>query len=90
MNGHVVREYVGTGPLAEIAAQTDALQRRRREEHARAWRNERESLEAIDRSFEELHKAARLLSQATLLANGYRQHNRGEWRKARGRDNSES
>ena len=84
MNGRVVREYVGTGPLAEIAAQSDALKRQRREEQARTWRDERESLDALDRSFEELHEAARVLTQATLLAEGYRQHNRGEWRKRRG------
>ena len=84
VNGHVVREYVGTGPLAEIAAQTDALKRQRREEQARTWRDECESLDALDRSLEELHEAARVLTQATLLAEGYRQHNRGEWRRRRG------
>ena len=90
VDGRVVREYIGKGPHAEFVAQMDALQRRGREEQARAWRNEREGMEALDRSFEELHEAARVLTHATLLAAGYRQHNRGEWRKVRGYDNSES
>jgi hypothetical protein len=84
VNGRVIREYVGTGPLAEIAAQTDALNRQRREEQARAWRDEREGLEALDRSLVELVEAVRVLTQATLLAEGFRQHHRGAWRRRRG------
>ncbi len=83
--GRVVREYVGSGPLAELAAKTDAMKRRRREEQAKAWREERESLEALDRSVEELYEAAEVLARASLIAAGYRQHNRGEWRRKRGR-----
>ena len=82
--GRVVREYIGTGPLAELAAKTDALKRLRREEEAKAWREERESLKALDQSVEELYEAAEILARATLLAAGYHQHNRGEWRKKRG------
>jgi hypothetical protein len=84
VNGRILRQYVGTGPLAEFVAQMDTLKRRRREERAKAWRDERDGLEALDRSFEELDEVARVLSRATLLAAGYRQHNRGEWRKRRG------
>ena len=80
----MVREYVGTGPLAEHVAKADALERLQREEAARARREERESLEALDRSVEQLYAAAEILAQAALLAAGYRQHNRGEWRKKRG------
>ena len=90
VDGRVVREYIGKGPYAEFVAQMDTLQRRRREEQARAWRDEREGLDAFDRSLEELHEAAKVLTQATLLAEGYRQHNRGEWRKRREGNNSES
>lgn len=84
VDGRVVREYVGTGPLAELAAETDALKRLRREEEAKAWREERESLEALDRLVEELYEAAEILTRAALVAAGYHQHNRGEWRKKRG------
>ena len=83
--GRVVREYVGRGALAELAAEMDALRRRRREEEAKAWRRERESLEALDRTLEELYEAAEVLARASLIAAGYHQHHRSEWRKRRGR-----
>jgi hypothetical protein len=83
-DGRVVREYVGTGPLAELAAKTDALKRLRHDEEAKAWRAERENLEALDELIEELYEAADVLVRATLLAAGYHQHNRSEWRKKRG------
>jgi hypothetical protein len=81
--GRVVREYVGAGPVAELAAKTDALKRLRHEEEAKAWREERESLEALDRPVEELCETAEILARATLLAAGYHQHHRSEWRKKR-------
>ncbi len=77
----MIKEYVGTGPLAEIAAEMDALERRRREEEARAWREERDALDALDRETRELDGLAELLIHAALLAAGYRQHDRGEWRR---------
>jgi hypothetical protein len=82
--GRVIREYIGGGPLGELAAKTDALKRLRREEEAKAWREERESLEALDQSVEEQYEAAEILARAILLAAGYHQHNRGKWRKKRG------
>ena len=84
VDGRVVREYIGTGPLAELAAEADACERRRREEEAEAWREERERMEALEAPIEELCEAAELLSQAALYAAGYHRHNRGEWRKRRG------
>ena len=84
VDGRVVREYIGTGPLAELAAEADARERRRREEEAEAWREERERMEALEAPIEELCEAAELLSEAALYAAGYHRHNRGEWRKRRG------
>jgi hypothetical protein len=79
----VVREYVGTGPLAKLAAEMDALERRQREKEAEAWQVERKRLEALDEPTEELCEATELLARATLLASGYHQHKRGEWRQRR-------
>ncbi len=79
--GRVVREYVGTGPLAEFAAELDAEERRQREEQRQAWRDERERMETLEAPIEELGEASETLARATLVAAGYRQHNRGEWRK---------
>ena len=83
VDGRVVREYVGTGPLAKLAAEMDALERRRREKEAEAWQVERECVEALDGTTEELCDATELLTRATLLAAGYHQHKRGEWRQRR-------
>lgn len=82
-DGRVVREYVGGGILGELAAQMDALERERREEQAARWKEEQEELDALEAPVEELSEASDLLVRAALLASGYHQHNRGEWRKRR-------
>ena len=84
VNGEVIREYVGGGVLGEIAGRMDALERRQREEEATAWKEEREQMEALDGLTEELYEAAEILAKAALVAAGYHQHKRGEWRKRRG------
>ena len=84
VDGRVVREYVGGGILGELAAQTDALERRQREEEAALLREERERLETLAGLTEELYQAAEVLAKAALIAAGYHQHKRGEWRKRRG------
>ncbi len=84
VDGRVVREYVGGGVLGEIAALEDTYERRRREEEAAAWKEEREQMEALDGLTEELYEAAEILAKAALVAAGYHQHKRGEWRKRRG------
>jgi hypothetical protein len=88
VNGRVVREYVGGGHLAEVTARMDAEERRHREEEAALWRKERERLEALDGLTEELYEAGEVLAKAALLAAGYHQHKRGEWRKRRGARNA--
>ena len=82
-NGRVVREYVGGGILGELAAEMDALERERREEQAARWKEEQEELDALEADVKELSEASELLVRAALLASGYRQHNRGEWRLRR-------
>jgi hypothetical protein len=81
--GKVVREYVGGGILGELAAQMDAERRRRRQEEEAARREERERLDALTVPIEELCEAAEIITRAALVASGYHQHNRGEWRKRR-------
>ncbi len=84
VGGRVVREYLGGGVLGLLAAQADAEARQKREEEAARWRAEKEDLEALDACVEELSEAAETLVRAVLVAAGYRQHKRGEWRKKRG------
>ncbi len=82
-NGRVVREYIGGGMLGELAAQMDAIERERREERATRWKEEQEDLDALEAPVDELTEASDILVRAALLACGYRQHNRGEWRLRR-------
>ena len=86
----MVREYVGGGVPGELAARADALDRRRREQNAEAWRAERELIEGLDETLAWLHEATDALAGAVLAANGYRRHNRGEWRKRRVKDRDEA
>jgi hypothetical protein len=83
IGGRVIREYVGSGPLAELAVLMDEEDRLRREEEAEAWRDDRERLEALEAPIAELCEITETLAQAALLAAGYHQHKRGEWRKRR-------
>jgi hypothetical protein len=81
-DGRVLREYVGSGPLAELAAEADrtkrelALSERKREEA------ELERLEALAAPVFELSEAAEILAHAHLIAAGYHRH-KGEYRRAR-------
>ena len=81
--GRVIREYVGGGILGELAARMDAEERRRREEEAAIWKEERESLEELSALVEEICEGAETIARATLVAAGFRRHNRGEWRRKR-------
>ena len=83
VDGIVVRQYVGAGVRGEIAARMDAKERQRREAEAAAWREEREHLEELAILVDELCEAVETVARATLLAAGFRQHKRGEWRRRR-------
>src|SRR4051794_6977687 len=85
VNGRVEREYVGGGRDGELAARMDALDRQLREAERAALRAERAELEALGESLAELNDLADLLARAALLAAGYHQHKRGEWRRRRER-----
>ncbi len=80
--GRVVREYVGSGEIAEALAHADgAIRRARRLERARG-RAEVERLEALAAPARELDEAAEVLVRAHLVAAGWHRH-KGEWRKMR-------
>ena len=83
VGGRVRREYVGAGLLAELAAAEDALHREAREREAQDRRTERERLAALDAPLDALDVLTGALSRAALVAAGYRQHKRGEWRRTR-------
>ena len=83
VDGRVVREYVGGGTLGHLAALQDAHERRRRQEEAALWKQERERLEALMAPVEDLCEATEILYRAALLSAGYRRHQRGQWRRKR-------
>jgi hypothetical protein len=83
VNGRVVREYLGAGPIAALAAQLDAAEREKRRLDALALAQEKGELAALDADLKALAEAADLAARAALLAAGFRRHKRGEWRKRR-------
>jgi hypothetical protein len=84
VNGRVVREYVGTGRIGELAARRDAIKRADREAERAVRRAEQAELEALDAEIEALTQPTDLAARAALLAAGFHQHKGGEWRKRRG------
>ena len=84
VNGRVVREYVGVGPAAELAAASDAQVRAQRQAQQAAWRVEQERIESAIAPREEFCDVVETLARASLLLAGYHRHHRGEWRRKRG------
>ncbi len=84
IGGRVVREYIGTGPVAELIATRDAEARVERTAEARVLRAERDRLAPAEAVLAELDALTELLAHAALVAAGYRRHHRGAWRKRRG------
>jgi hypothetical protein len=69
--------------VAVLAAQLDALDREQRACDADTRRTIRSDLDELADSLHELNDRCELLARAALIAAGFRQHNRGEWRRKR-------
>jgi hypothetical protein len=83
VNGRIVREYVGTGLVAELAARQDAetraeklAERERLEHEAARWA-------VATTPLRELSQLLDGLTAAALITAGYHQYHRGAWRKRR-------
>jgi len=85
VNGRVVRDYIGCGELADLTAQLDALEREQRRVKANELRGQKDELKALDTDLTTMSESIDLVARAALLAAGYHQHKRGEWRKRRER-----
>ena len=83
IQGRVVREYVGIGPVAELLAEGDIISRRERETKQAAYRADRQKLSILDSQMDKVNERIDMLANAVLIAAGFRRHNRGEWRKKR-------
>ena len=87
-NGRVVREYFGSGEPAAVMAQLDALEREQRQRNAMKRRQVKDELKALDADLEAMSEEIELAARAALLAAGFHQHKRGEWRKRREQDDN--
>lgn len=80
-DGQVVREYFGSGEVAELAAEHDLIEQRERRQRREQRQREMRSEKQVD----ELCALATVLANAFLVSVGYHRHHRSEWRKARGK-----
>jgi hypothetical protein len=85
VGGRCTRQYFGKGVLAEIAAEYDAQARARRVAEREALRAEQQRCAAPEQALARLRMSCRLMSEASFLAMGFYQHDRGSWRPRRGR-----
>lgn len=83
VDGRVVKEYLGVGPSAEIAALQDTRARQDRAAAARVRRAERAGLEAVDGELTDVDDAIEALTRASLILSGYHRHHRDNWRRRR-------
>lgn len=81
VGSRVVKEYVGGGPEAALAADLDAAERAEREAERQAKAEELERLLAPAGPLGELSENLEELVTEALESAGYHQH-RGEWRRA--------
>ncbi len=83
LNGRVRCWYFGSGPAAELAATEDQIHRLERQEARERLQAAQARQQAVDAALDRLCEVTALLARAALLAAGYHQHARGEWRKRR-------
>src|SRR5690242_8978241 len=82
-NGRIVREYVGSGPVAEREADADQQKRLARQNALAARRRKEAAAKAMANRLSQRSDLIRLLVHAELVAAGYRQHHHGDWRRKR-------
>jgi len=85
-HGRVYREYIGTGPVAELAAQLEAAERAQRQEERLALARDRQAAEQLEGFVDEVDSLVATLTRLALVSAGFHQHHRGAWRKRRGQE----
>jgi hypothetical protein len=83
VGGRVVKEYIGSDATADLIAAHDEAERERRSADREQVRAEARRLAELAAGYETLSGAVDALTAAALMADGYRQHARGAWRKQR-------
>jgi hypothetical protein len=82
----VRRDYMGSGPEAQLSADLDIQRRERRLVERVGWTDFVARVREADAALENLSRHCRLLMAVVLLAQGFHSHN-SEWRKYRVRRN---
>lgn len=84
----VVSEYVGTedmyGDIAAILEKNAATKKRREKARRLEFQAARDEAEAIENPMRAWCRQVEAIARAALVAAGYYQHRRGEWRKRGG------
>jgi len=83
VNGRVRREYIGSGPVAELIAAQDAERRGERDESWAAWNRLKRDLQNAEALVDRCWEEASALTTGVLVSAGFYRHHRGEWRKRR-------
>lgn len=81
VNGRIVREYVGGGAIGELSKQMDVMEREERRQRAEDIREAKAERDRFDDLLTEFETVADNIGRGLLIAAGYHQHNRSEWRK---------
>jgi hypothetical protein len=85
VGGRVVSEYIGSGYVADLAAQLDARDRLKQQAERERVRRDRAVQEELDEQVDEVGKQVTDLVTAVLLVSGYHTHKR-QWRRFRDRN----
>ncbi len=70
VGGRVVKDYLGSGHVAQLAADLIAETRDRRADLVRALREEQEQWESLGVAMDRLDRACEVMGRAALLAGG--------------------
>ena len=86
VGGRVVREYIGTAGIGELAAALDAEERTQREEARAALRVEHAEAHEVAEVLSDLEAVTRHAVFSVLHAEGFHRHKR-QWRRRRAAEN---
>ena len=81
--GRPVRRYVGTGPVADLAAAADELRKLKHAIADRELKAEQTRRHQAETPLGALCRLTDFLTRATFVTAGYHQHDRGAWRRRR-------
>lgn len=91
VGGKVVREYVGSGKVGELAEQLDEIQRTNRQLARKSAADPQIADLGLGASkiLEDFDALADRIGRALMISAGFHQHKRGNWRRRRGNERNE-